>query len=68
LRPITSAKEVTYVPAVRVAVQPQSARVGDGYRTDAGEVFHIDLMTGSAEFADADAKDAAQSPRMPGQP
>ena len=68
LRPITTANEVTYVPAVRVGVQPQSLRVGDGFRTDAGEVFHIDLVTGSAEFADADAKDAAQSTPVPGQP
>jgi hypothetical protein len=68
LRPITTDKAVTYVPALRVAVQPQSVKIGDGFRTDAGEEFHIDLMTGSAEFADVDAKDAAQSPRVPGQP
>jgi hypothetical protein len=36
-------------------------QVGDGYRTDAGEVFYIDLMAGSPEFADPSAKEAAQS-------
>ena len=61
LRPVTSAREVTYVPSLRVGVEPQSVRVGDGFRTDAGEVFHIDLMAGSPELADPSSKDAAQS-------
>jgi hypothetical protein len=60
LRPIVGDKSVAFVPALRVGVQPQSVQVGDGFRTDAGEIFHVDLVRGSGEFADPDQRDSSQ--------
>ena len=61
LRPIQEATGLVFVPALRVGVEPKSVPVDDGYRTDAAEAFYIDLVRGSAEFADADERDASQS-------
>ena len=41
-----------YVPSLRVAVEPKALPNGDGYRTDAGEVFYSDLLLDSPALAD----------------
>jgi hypothetical protein len=68
LRPLEPSKErrgVEFVPALKVGVEPQSIRTEDGYRTDAGEVFYVDLVKGAPPFADADAPDAAEPDARP---
>ncbi len=56
LRPLRTPYRPTYVPALRVGVVPKSERVGDGYRTDAGEVLYVDLVAG---FEEEDRREAA---------
>jgi hypothetical protein len=65
LRPVASnsARATEFVPSLRVGVVPQSVKTEDGYRTDAGEVFFIDLVRGAPAFADPVALDTAK-PRL----
>jgi len=64
LRPILSEgtnPALEFVPALKVGVEPQSVRTQDGYRTDAGEVFYVDLIRDAPPFADTPARDTVQS-------
>lgn len=61
LRAVKEASGVAFVPALRVGVEPKSIPVSDGFRTDAGEGFYVDLVRGSRDFADEDERDAPAS-------
>lgn len=55
LRPLPlggTQRTIEYVPALKVKVKPQSIKTENGYRTDAGEVFYVDLVRGAPAFAD----------------
>lgn len=58
---VRMATMLVLVPALTVGVEPKSAPGEDGYHTDAAETFCIDFVRGSAEFAEADERDASQS-------
>jgi hypothetical protein len=63
LRPVTSDREsqrMEFVPSLKVGVATQSMKTEDGYRTDAGEVFYIDLVRGAQAFAEEPARDTAE--------
>jgi hypothetical protein len=51
LRPV-DAKEAEFVPSLKVGIQPQAIATKDGFRTDAGEVFYVDLLRDSPPLAD----------------
>jgi hypothetical protein len=46
LRDVMEDGALTFVPALRVGVQPQSVATRDGVITEAGEVFYVDLVRG----------------------
>lgn len=63
LRPVAAsatARVTKFVPSLKVGVVPQSVKTENGYRTDAGEIFYIDLVRGAPAFADPAALDSAQ--------
>jgi hypothetical protein len=51
-----------YVPALKVGIKPQSVRVEDGYRTDAGEVFYSDLLRTAPPIVTREGRDVESSP------
>lgn len=56
LRPVDE-REAEFVPSLKVGIQPQAIPDGeDGFRTDAGEVFYVDLLRDSGPLADPPAK------------
>jgi hypothetical protein len=66
LRPVEPDRKrrgIEFVPSLKIGVEPQSIRIKDGYRTDAGEVFYVDLVRGAPPFADVDEPDEAE-PRV----
>ncbi len=66
LRPVQAARAVEFVLSLKVGVAPQSIKTENGYRTDAGEVFFVDLVKGAPAFADPAARDSAEP--KPGRP
>jgi hypothetical protein len=63
LRPVAAsatARVTEFVPSLKVGVVPQSVKTENGYRTDAGEIFYIDLVRGEPAFADPAALDTAR--------
>lgn len=62
LRPVDRAKPGTYVPSLKIGVKPQSVKVEDGFRTDAGEVFYSDLIRSAPPIVAREARDQEQSP------
>jgi hypothetical protein len=68
LRPVDSERTrrgLEFVPSLKVGVEPQSIRTKDGYRTDAGEVFYVDLVKGAPPFADVDSLDEPEPGARP---
>ena len=62
LRPVATERGVVHVPSLKVGVQPQAVRQGDGYLTEAGEVFFVDLIkTGRIEGDLQPARDPTES-------
>ena len=64
LRPVaadTKDYPIEFVPSLKVGTRPKSMRTKDGYRTDAGEVFYVDLVRDAPPFADASTPDTKQS-------
>ena len=67
LRPVQSGlpnRPTGFVPSLKVVIEPQSIKTEGGYRTDAGEIFFVDLVRGAPPFADVSAPDKAQSPEV----
>lgn len=63
LRPVESSKTMgaaEFVPSLKVGVVPQSVKAENGYRTDAGEIFFVDLVRGAPAFADPAALDTSK--------
>jgi hypothetical protein len=60
MRAMDRAKPSEFVPMLRVAIKPQSLKTDTGFRTDAGEMFYMNLATGLPEFADADELEAQE--------
>ena len=68
LRPVSSdgtTRPIEFVPSLKVGVEPKSIKTEDGYRTDAGEVFYVDLVRGAPAFADVPAHDTDQPKSSP---
>jgi hypothetical protein len=64
LRPISAEAQNStfeFVLSLKVGVEPQSVKNHDGYRTDAGEVFYVDLIRDAPPFAETPAHDTVQS-------
>jgi hypothetical protein len=59
LRPIAAGHGFYFVPSLRVGVAPKSEPMRDGFRTEAGERFYIDLIEGMEAFGDRDEREAA---------
>lgn len=55
LRPVEG-KELEYVPSLKVGIEPQAIRNEDGYDTDAGEIFYVDLLRDSPPLAELPAR------------
>ncbi len=72
LRPLAvgpNQRVIEYVPALKVKVKPQAIRTENGYRTDAGEVFYVDLVRGAPAFADPpSAKETPESKKPADRP
>ena len=47
LRDVVEDGALTFVPTLRVGVQPQPVATHDGVITEAGEVFYVDLVRGA---------------------
>lgn len=63
LRPVApnrTRRGIEFVPSLKIGVEPRSIRTPEGYRTDAGEVFYVDLVRGAPPFADVDEPDEAE--------
>jgi hypothetical protein len=45
---------------LRIAIKPQSLKTDTGFRTDAGEMFYMNLATQLPEFADGDEVEAQE--------
>ena len=60
MRAMDRAKTSEFVPMLRVAIKPQSLKTDTGFRTDAGEMFYMNLATSLPEFADADEVEAQE--------
>jgi hypothetical protein len=60
MRAMDRAKPGEFVPMLRIAIRPQSIKTDTGFRTDAGEMFYMNLATGLPEFADADVLEAQE--------
>jgi hypothetical protein len=55
LRPVEG-KELEFVPSLKIGLEPKSIETEEGLRTDAGEIFYVDLLRDSAPLADLPAK------------
>ncbi len=60
MRAMDRAKPSEFVPMLRIAIKPQSLKTETGFRTDAGEMFYMNLASGLSEFADADEVEAQE--------
>ncbi len=60
MRAMDRAKPGEFVPMLRIAIKPQSIKTDTGFRTDAGEMFYMNLASGLPEFADADEVEAQE--------
>ncbi len=68
LRPVEpdrTRRGIEFVPSLKIGVEPRSIRIREGYRTDAGEVFYVDLVRGAPPFADVDEPDEAEPGARP---
>lgn len=52
---------IEFVPSLKVGVEPQSVKTESGYRTDAGEVFFVDLIRGAPPYVGTQATDSPES-------
>ncbi len=69
LRPVATERGVVHVPSLKVGVQPQAVKQGDGYLTEAGEVFFVDLVkTGRIEGDVQPVRDPTESVPLATQP
>jgi hypothetical protein len=60
MRAMDRAKPSEFVPMLRIAIKPQSIKTDTGFRTDAGEMFYMNLATQLPEFADGDEVEAQE--------
>jgi hypothetical protein len=68
LRPVESGSgkgELEFVPSLKVGVEPRSVKTRDGYRTDAGEIFYVDLLRGAPAIAETPGADEERSEEDP---
>lgn len=65
LRPVTNGATIEFVPSLKVGVQPQSIKTEDGFRTDAGEIFFVDLVKGAPPIADIPDADTGSDDGVP---
>lgn len=57
LRPVEAGARTYFVPSLRVGLAPKAVQQGDGYLTDAGEEFYLDLVAGLEELPERDNRD-----------
>jgi hypothetical protein len=57
LRPVAAGARTYFVPSLRVGVAPRAVKAGDGYSTEAGEEFYLDLVAGLEELPERDGRD-----------
>ena len=60
MRAMDRAKPREFAPMLRIAIKPKSIKTDTGFRTDAGEMFYMNLASGLPEFADADEGEAQE--------
>ena len=58
---MASGRGSAFVPAPRVSVLPQSQRLKDGYRTEAGEEFYFNLVAGVPALEEGDGSEPPES-------
>ena len=70
LRPVRANHRIYFIPSLRVGTLPKSEARKDGYRTDAGETFYLDLLAGAEDLADRDEREPVPEnlERAPEQP
>jgi hypothetical protein len=57
LRPLRANHRIYFIPSLRVGVLPKSEARRDGYRTDAGAQFYLDLIAGMEDLADREERE-----------
>jgi hypothetical protein len=57
LRPVEAGPRTYFVPSLRVGLAPKAVKERDGYRTEAGEEFYVDLVAGLEDLPERDDRE-----------